>query len=221
MTIEYKNFAIEIKAEPDMEGRFEGYASVFGNVDGGGDIVEKGAFSKSLKGRKPKMLWQHDPGQPIGVWDDVAEDEKGLFVKGRLLLDLPKGREAATMLKAGVIDAMSIGYRTINATTDAGKRGTRKLLDVDLYEVSLVTFPMNEKAMVTEVKQIETKTEIEHILREAGVPGAFAKLVALYGFDEAKARVSGQREADEHAESEGNSAFLQSLKALKETFHAS
>ena len=98
------------------DATLEGYASLFGNIDQGGDAVQPGAFRASLaEGRKVRMLWQHDPNQPIGVWDDVREDQKGLWVRGRILIDLAKGREAAALVAAGAIDGLSIGYRTKRA----------------------------------------------------------------------------------------------------------
>ena len=129
----------------------EGYASVFGVADQGGDGVEKGAYAASLAalaraGRRVKMLWQHDPAQPIGVWDEVCEDGKGLVVKGRILTEVGRGREAAALLAAGAIDGLSIGYRTISADRDG--KGRRRLAELDLWEVSLVTFPMLPEARV-------------------------------------------------------------------------
>ena len=131
--------------------RIEGYASLFGAADQGGDIVGTGAYAASLSraatdGRKVKMLWQHDPAQPIGVWDEVREDATGLWVKGRILDTTQKGREAAALIEAGAIDGLSIGYRTVKATkTD---RGQRLLTELELWEVSLVTFPMLPTARV-------------------------------------------------------------------------
>ncbi|PIE14591.1 MAG: HK97 family phage prohead protease [Rhodobacterales bacterium] len=135
-----------------LEGtRIEGYASLFGACDQGGDIVEKGAYAASLKrsvaeGRNVKMLWQHDPAQPIGIWDEVREDGKGLYVKGRLLDSVGKGREAAALIEAGAIDGLSIGYRTVRATKN--DKGRRLLKELELWEVSLVTFPMLPSARV-------------------------------------------------------------------------
>lgn len=131
--------------------RIEGYASVFEAEDGGGDVVERGAFAASLgrlaaAGGRVRMLWQHDPGQPIGVWDEVREDARGLWVKGRLLTDVERGREAAALLASGAIDGLSIGYHTVRAIKDAA--GRRRLSEVDLWEVSLVTFPMLAEARV-------------------------------------------------------------------------
>ena len=129
----------------------EGYASLFGVTDQGGDSVLAGAFGASLKrlaakGDKVRMLWQHDPTRPIGVWDEVREDGKGLWVKGRLLPDVAQAREAAALIKAGAIDGLSIGYRTVRAERDGKSR--RQLVELDLWEVSLVTFPMLPEAKV-------------------------------------------------------------------------
>ena len=129
-----------------------GYASLFGARDQGGDVVQKGAYTASLArlskaGRGVKMLWQHDPAQPIGVWDEVREDGAGLWVKGRILTAVDKGREAAALLDAGAIDGLSIGYRTLKSTKDAG--GARLLTELELWEVSLVTFPMLSEARVS------------------------------------------------------------------------
>jgi len=118
-----------------------GYASLFGAVDQGGDVVEAGAYGASLKGiaaagRSVKMLWQHDPAQPIGVWDEVREDGKGLFVKGRILDTVAKGREAIALIEAGAIDGLSIGYRTVRATKNT--KGQRLLSELELWEVSVL-----------------------------------------------------------------------------------
>ena len=129
----------------------EGYASLFGDLDRGGDIVAPGAYAASLKrlaaeGRQVKMLWQHDPAQPIGVWDEVREDARGLWVKGRLLPEVARGREAAALLAEGAIDGLSIGYRAVRAERDG--QGRRRLHEIDLWEVSLVTFPMQGEARI-------------------------------------------------------------------------
>ena len=131
--------------------KIEGYASLFGACDQGGDIVRKGAYAASLKRldiekRRVKMLWQHDPAQPIGIWDEVREDEKGLYVKGRLLDSVGRGREAAALIEAGAIDGLSIGYRTVKASKN--DKGRRLLTELELWEVSLVTFPMLPSARV-------------------------------------------------------------------------
>ena len=128
-----------------------GYASLFELKDQGGDRVTRGAYAGSLAtlaatGRTVKMLWQHDPAQPIGVWDEGREDARGLWVKGRILTDVARGREAAALIAAGAIDGLSIGYRTLRATKD--DKGGRTLSELELWEVSLVTFPMLPNARV-------------------------------------------------------------------------
>ena len=147
----------------------EGHASLFNLTDQGGDIVLPGAFAASLarlkaKGDKVRMLWQHDPTRPIGVWDEVREDEKGLWVKGRLLSDVALAREAAALLQAGALDGLSIGYRTIRAERDG--KGRRALAEVDLWEVSLVTFPMLSEAKVGR-KQSDDLREMAAFFTEA------------------------------------------------------
>lgn len=144
-----------------------GYASVFGDSDQGGDVVMAGAYGASLArlqaaGRRVKMLWQHDPAQPIGVWDEVREDARGLWVKGRLLDSIDRGREAAALIAAGAIDGLSIGYRTLRATKATG--GGRALQELDLWEVSLVTFPMLGTARVA-AKAQDTDDRTEAMLR--------------------------------------------------------
>jgi len=135
------------------DGRMiEGYASLFDKRDQGGDVVRPGAYKASLAAlgaadRRVKMLWQHDPAQPIGVWDEVREDAVGLWVKGRILTEVEKGREAAALLAAGAIDGLSIGYRTVKAERDG--KGRRLLSELELWEVSLVTFPMLPEARVS------------------------------------------------------------------------
>lgn len=141
-------------SETGLKGACEisGYASVFGAADQGGDVVVRGAYGRSLTalaagGRSVKMLWQHDPARPIGVWDEVREDKKGLWVKGRILVDVQAGSEALALISAGAIDGLSIGYRTIQAEKDH-KKGQRLLHEIDIWEVSLVTFPMLPEARV-------------------------------------------------------------------------
>jgi len=149
--LEHKFVKLGTTTETDEGILIEGYASFFDQVDNGGDIVAAGAYSKSLRALKEadrdvKMLWQHDPAQPIGVWDEVREDSKGLYVKGRILTDIAKGREAAALIEAGAIDGLSIGYRTTRATKN--DKGQRLLTELELWEVSVVTFPMLPTARV-------------------------------------------------------------------------
>jgi len=183
---EQKFAPLDLK-EVSEEGEFEGYASKFGDRDQGGDTVVKGAFLNSLGRRQAngiKMLWQHDPSYPIGVWDEVKEDKTGLFVKGRILTTVQKGRETLELMRAGVIDGMSIGYRTIKALRDDAT-GTRMLKELDLWEISLVTFPMLTSATVTSVKGDWDKRTVERVLRDAGMPNAMAVKLIAGGWDAA------------------------------------
>ncbi len=166
-------FESEIKAE-NSKGIFTGYGSIFGNEDQGNDIMQKGAFTKSLVNRpvsKVKMLYQHKTDEPIGVFTDMYEDSKGLFVKGQLAMGTQKGREAYELLKMGALDGMSIGFRADPEKQgyNENKRGVRTLKEVDLMEISLVTFPMNESALIETVKgNAKNIREWEKILRDAG-----------------------------------------------------
>lgn len=201
MTIEYREAAFEIKKDSLTDaGTFEGYASVFGVVDLGDDVVQRGAFSKSLETRRAKLLWQHDVHSPIGVWDEVKEDERGLFVRGRLLDGVQKGREAIALMKAGAIDSMSIGFRTVHA--DYTDDGVRKLMELELHEISLVTFPMLPDAKVTSVKSIKTERDFEKFLRDAGYSKSQAVAIASHGYK----AVQHLRDADDDARREAEAA---------------
>lgn len=140
------------------DGCFEGYASIFDRIDAHGDVVCKGAFQQSLaewrqKGVLPKMLWQHAPDQVIGVWTKMIEDDKGLYVEGRLLLDVEKAREAHALLLEKAIDTLSIGFRERRSTRGKfGASSVKFLHDINLMEVSLVTFAANEHAKIMNVK---------------------------------------------------------------------
>jgi len=136
----------------DEAGVFEGYAAVFGNEDLGGDVIEPGAFKKTLK-ENPTLpiLWQHDVREPIGVTLEACEDGKGLRVRGQLNLETSRGREAYALLKQGALRGLSIGYDTIK---EAWHGSVRRLKEVRLWEWSLVTFPMNPKAQITAVKSV-------------------------------------------------------------------
>lgn len=139
------------------EGLFEGYASLFGIVDLGGDEMAPGAFRRTLERRGApniRMLWQHDPSMPIGTWLSMAEDGRGLKVKGRLNLAVERAREAFALMREGAIDGLSIGFR-VKTARKAATGGVRRLIEVDLWEVSLVTFPMLPQARVTSLKAHE------------------------------------------------------------------
>lgn len=179
---EVRSFALQIKAAGD-DGTVEGYGSVFGVRDNYDDVIAKGAFIQSLKDHKaagtmPAMLWQHDADKPIGVWTEMVEDEKGLRIKGQLAMETVKGKEAHALLKMGALNGLSIGFMSKEWAYDRDTE-VRTLTAIDLWEVSLVTFPANEKARVTTVKAIsddEVAKAIKHLkaaitLHEAHMDG--------------------------------------------------
>jgi HK97 family phage prohead protease len=138
------------------DGGFSGYASVFGEIDLGKDVIERGAFARSI-GRKGaggvRMLFQHDPAEPIGRWKRIAEDGHGLYVEGQLTLGAPRADEVYAHLKNRALDGLSIGFRTVRAETDR-KTGIRRILEADLWEISVVTFPMLPSARIVTVKHL-------------------------------------------------------------------
>ncbi|MDP3372559.1 MAG: HK97 family phage prohead protease [Candidatus Paracaedibacteraceae bacterium] len=142
-----------------VDGVFKGYASVFDTEDAHGDVVQKGAFLRTLlhwrlKGAWPKMLWQHAQDQVIGVWTNMLEDDKGLYVEGKLLLEVEKAREAYALLREKAIDRLSIGFQLKRSARGVFKeREVTFLNEVDLMEVSLVTFAANDDARVLTVKR--------------------------------------------------------------------
>lgn len=174
---DYLDVPFEIKAVND-DGFFSGYGSVFNVVDSYKEIVLPGAFDESLKGRLPSLLWQHRSGEPIGVYTAVKEDSIGLHVEGKLALKTARGAEAYELLKMGAISGLSIGFMTREDSYDK-LTGIRSLKKVDLWEVSLVTFPANDAARVSNVKQIDgikSLKDAESYLRDVG---GFSKREAL------------------------------------------
>lgn len=156
------------------------------------------------------MLWQHDPAQPIGVWDEVREDEKGLYIKGRILDEVAKGREAVALIKAGAMDGLSIGYQVRKATK--GADGSRELRDLDLWEVSLVTFPMQIEARAT-IKslsdEVEKKRCLEEALRDVGFSGKESK----HGASVLLSQVLGRDDSEAIAEmAESMKRFMRNLR---------
>lgn len=140
-------------------GVFVGYASLFGERDQSGDVVMRGAFAASLKKRRPgdvRMLFQHDAGEPVGTWIDMHETARGLHVTGRLDRNVQRGRELFSLLETKGLDGLSIGFRTVRARRDRAT-ASRLLTEIDLWEISLVTFPMLVGARVTDVKSFQTK----------------------------------------------------------------
>lgn len=171
---EVRSFALQIKAAGD-DGSVEGYGSVFGVRDNYDDVIAKGAFAATLAAHKsagtmPAMLWQHDACEPIGIWSEMVEDDKGLRIKGQLALDTARGKEAHALLKMGALNGLSIGFVSKQWVYDR-ETDVRTLTEIDLWEVSLVTFPANEKARVTNVKSsddLATPKDAERLLRDAG-----------------------------------------------------
>ena len=205
------DYPLEIREVRD-DGTFTGYGSVFGNVDAYGDSVQPGAFAKSLKNKTPALLWQHDSSQPIGVWEDIKEDEHGLLMRGRLLVGkVARATEARELLKAGAISGLSIGYvpvewdyvKTPKDGDEKAQSRVRRLKEIDLWEVSLVTFPANDAARVTGVKNLATIQDVEENLRDAG-----------YSRTEAKSLIS--RIKDLQRDAEFRSHAVQTVKDLIE-----
>ena len=186
-----KDLSFEIKAVSD-DGLFSGYASVFDNVDSYGDIVRKGAFVESIseweaKGKMPPILWNHDPSDPIGIYTKMQEDGKGLYVEGKLLIDdVPRAKQTHALMKAGVIDGLSIGYRVKEYLYNVDEEVT-DLIKLSLREVSIVTFPANPETRIEAVKsrldagELPTLPEFEKFLREAGFSKSQATAIAGHG----------------------------------------
>ena len=155
------------------DGRFSGYASLFGEVDLGRDAIEPGAFAASLEKRGAggvRMLYQHDPAEVIGRWTEIREDERGLYVEGKLATAVARAREVHALMKAGALDGLSIGFRAVKTRADR-KTGVRRILEADLWEISVVTFPMLPTARVSNVKHRrfyrDKETELVRLMRRA------------------------------------------------------
>lgn len=211
--MDHLDFDLEIKlADDGASGTIEGYGSVFGLVDRGGDIVEPGAFKASLaewKRRKqlPSMLWQHDSSSPVGIWTEMVEDDRGLRVKGELILDVPKAAVAHALMKRGAVRGLSIGYRTKESDIDRAT-GARRLKRVDLYELSLVTIPMLPEAQITGVKGEFDPSAWERAFRDEGLSIREAKLATSVARKLAR-RDGGRHEPESR---DGAAAVLSSLR---------
>lgn len=175
----------------EEDGSFSGYASLFGQVDLGKDRVEPGAFRNSIERRGTngiRMLYQHDPAKPIGRWMDIREDGRGLFVHGRLSRTSRLAGEVLGLMRDRVLDGLSIGFRTVRSRTES-KSGVRRILEADLWEISIVTFPMLPGARIETVKSgghrpsVPTKREIERRLtRDAGLTRGQARALVAKGY---------------------------------------
>ena len=167
-------FVLDLKAAND-DGTVEGYGSVFGVRDSYDDVIAAGAFQASLAAHKkagtmPAMLWQHDADKPIGIWTEMVEDSKGLRIKGQLALETTLGKEAHALLKMGALNGLSTGFMSKQWAYDR-ETDIRTLTEIDLWEVSLVTFPANGAARVTDVKSVDdlqAPKDAEQLLRDAG-----------------------------------------------------
>jgi HK97 family phage prohead protease len=190
--METKHIPMELKASGE-QGTFSGYGSVFGNVDLHGDIVEKGAFTETLKERPIEhvgLYWMHDPREPIGRWSIMEERKEGLWVEGKLTLGVSRAREVYELMKDGAVTGLSIGYRTRKYDLD-GENDIRILKDVELFEVSAVSGPANEEARIARVKSakdfanLATVREANQALRDAGFSqreaNAFISRVKSFG----------------------------------------
>lgn len=188
MKMKYLDVPLNIKSV-DESGRFSGYGSVFDVKDSYSDIVVKGAFEKSLQsGRMPALLWQHKDDEPIGVYTKANEDDTGLYLEGSLLVDDDAlAKRAYAHLKAGSLSGLSIGYRVIDEEYDK-ERNAWLLKEIDLWEVSLVTFPANDSARVADVKraldggEVPPPKSVERLLREAGFSRQQAKAFMSKGY---------------------------------------
>lgn len=215
MDLKYLERPFEVKAVDDA-GVFTGYGSVFGNVDSYQEIVAPGAFSESLAawkdaGKLPPVLWQHRSGEPIGPYLELREDTHGLFAKGQLLVDdVVRAKEARALMKAKAVNGMSIGFVTREDSYDK-VTGVRTLKKIDLWEISIVTFPANPAAQISNVKSaveaLETLAEAERYLRDAG---GFSKAAALAFIARVKS-MSGRSDSDELGE------LKQALESLRST----
>lgn len=204
MELKYLERPFEVKAVDD-DGTFEGFGSVFGNVDAYKEVVAPGAFTESLaqwraSGRLPPVLWQHRSGEPIGPYLAMEEQPIGLHVRGQLLVDdVQRAKEARALMKAKAVNGLSIGFVTREDSFDR-VTGVRTLKKVDLWEVSVVTFPANPAAQISSVKSaidaLETMRDAEAFLRDVGRLSN-AQAAALIGRIKS---LSGQRDSDELGE---------------------
>lgn len=213
---ESKNIQFEIKALGE-DGTFEGYASTFGGIDAYDDTIEPGAFTETIAQKTPALLWQHDSGDVIGVIDELREDGYGLYMKAHLLIeDISKAKEAHILLKAKALSGLSIGYVPVEywyEKNDKARWGeVRHLKKIDLWEISIVTFPADSGAGVTGVKSFSDMgiREIEDTLRDAGLSRR-----------EAKSLISRCKEFQRDAENgadDGNTEIKSALEDLLKTF---
>lgn len=184
--LETKRMALALD-NVELDGSFSGYASLFGVVDLGNDVMDAGAFTRSLERRHAsgiRMLWQHEASEPIGIWTTIREDAQGLYVEGRLAKGVARARETLELMRSKAVDGLSVGFRTVKARKDA-RTGVRHITEADLWEISVVTFPMQPAARIGQVKSgaLPTIREFERWLtRDAGLSRQEARTVIAKGF---------------------------------------
>lgn len=198
MQTKERQIGLQIKSMDD-DGSFEGYGSVFDVVDSYNERVAKGAFVRSIEEKGASgiaLLWQHRGGEPIGVWEEMREDERGLFMRGNLNMDTQRGREAYALMKQGAIKGLSIGFMVRQSSEDR-ESGITTLTDIDLWEVSVVTFPANSAAQISAVKmfldgQTPDERTLERALRDLGMSKRQAQGLMAKGYK----GISNEREAE-------------------------
>ena len=210
-------FSLKAAAKDAAPGAFQGYGSIFGNVDLGKDVCEAGCFGRSLaehksRGTLPAMYWMHDRSEPCGDWLSMTEDDKGLAVDGLLWTGdkaIEASRKAYNLLRGTSPKGLSIGYMARKWRYD-NKTGVRTLEDVDLLEVSVVGYGMNPEALVTHVKSIiqdgniPAVRDLEDLLRDAGLSATQAKALLAHGY-----------RALRDAEGDAKAADLDALRSLR------
>ena len=205
----FLDFPVELKALDESKGTFKGYGSVFGVIDSYKEVVDKGAFSESLKTKRPALLWQHNRNAPIGIYTSVKEDDHGLLLEGELNLETQQGREAYALLKQGALDGLSIGFMPLVEEVDK-QSGIIHIKKLRLMEVSIVTFPANEDATVDSVKSApDTIRDFERFLRDGGYSQKDAEYIAANGYRAHEARRDG---GDLAAVGTGLERLLQQLR---------
>lgn len=180
--------ALRVKFADTERGVITGYGSTFGGTpDSYGDVIAPGAFARSLAehkaaGTMPLLLWQHRAAEPIGRIAELKEDDHGLYLEGRLNLETTRGRDAHAHLVAKDVDSFSIGFFIADGGQTRNADGTSLLTDLDLAEVSVVSFPANRNARIQHAKSLESKSELVDLLREGGLSRTAAQRVAAGGW---------------------------------------
>lgn len=226
---------VKLEDQTSTRGFFSGYGSIFGNVDLGGDIVERGAFSKSLnewssKGQLPQMLWYHNEQEIIGEWTKMVEDESGLYVEGKLWINgeskIERAVQAYNVLKSNSVKGLSIGYRVKDRETQENFDGSviRRLKEIELFEVSIAPWAMNPQASVTGVKSMTddegnvlSKRDVEKILRDSGLSKKQAQAFIASGYSALERDAKGDVKAAESDSQKELASVLESLNSLSST----